>query len=111
MPKTAKKAKVTATKRKTVAKKTTRTKKASPKKITAIKKVKEVQSQSKAKFFFLLGVLIIATGGFIMVEVLGLSIKGNSVNHFQDFFFFPLVVVFLLLGIGIVVNHSFYSKD
>ncbi|GEM_PF-1197486 len=104
MPKTTKKA---VTKKKPAAKKATKIVKKRTRKSTK----KTVRNQSKEKFMFLLGMLIIITGAAIMIQVLQLSFQNVTVSFAPDLFLFTLTIVFLLLGIGIVANHAFYSKN
>lgn len=117
MPKTATKAaKTTAAKRKPRAK--TATKAAIKRRVTKTTKTRKPRAtkratgmseksiQIKDKFLFLLGTLIIVTGGSIMVEILSLSVTERSANYASDFVLFPLALVFLLLGIGIVVSKT-----
>lgn len=118
MPKAVKK---TGTKRKVAAKKTTTKRKVAAKKTTRAvktrtrtKKVtrrKVAKNQSKEKFMFMLGLLIIVTGSAIMIEILGLSFKKMTANYIPDLFLFTITIIFLVLGIGIVANRAFYSKD
>lgn len=98
MPKTLKK----------VAKSVVKKKKVLPKKKSPA--IKTPNQLSKEKFLLFLGLLIIITGASIMLEILGLSFKASASNYLKDFFLFPIAIVFLLLGIGIVANHSFHSK-
>ena len=85
---------------------------ATKRKVTKRKKAitNNVHQRSKEKFLFFLGLLIIVTGASIMLEILGLSFKASASNYMKDLFLFPIAIVFLLLGIGIVANRSFYSK-
>ncbi len=108
MPKTTK---VAPKKRKAAVKKVTGTKKKIAKKTLTKTFYQAKKSQSKEKFSFFLGILVIITGASIMVELLSISFCANNSSFTKDFFLFPIAMIFLLLGIGIVTNRSFYSEN
>lgn len=57
------------------------------------------------KLRFLLGLLIVITGGSLMIELLGLSVVGHTAN-IGEIFLFPMAIIILIVGIGVVTKNS-----
>ena len=56
------------------------------------------------KLRFLMGVLIIMTGGMVMLYLLGSSIS-TYVRGVGDYILFPVSIILLITGIGVVSRN------
>lgn len=57
------------------------------------------------KLRFLLGILIVVTGGALMMYLLEVSID-RHVQSLEDYILFPISIILLILGIGVVAKNA-----
>ena len=58
-----------------------------------------------SKLKFLMGLLIVITGGSLMIDLLGLSVMSYTTN-INEILLFPMAMLILIVGIGMVIKHS-----
>lgn len=69
------------------------------------KKKNGKKEKRMSKLRFLLGLLIVITGGSLMIDLLGLSAK-NYTGNLGEVVLFPMAMLILIIGIGIVAKNS-----
>ncbi|MEA1926152.1 MAG: hypothetical protein U9M90_02810 [Patescibacteria group bacterium] len=70
-----------------------------------MKKKNGGKEKQMSKLRFLLGLLIVITGGSLMIDLLGLSIRNYTANV-GEVVLFPMAMLLLITGIGIVAKNS-----
>jgi len=70
-----------------------------------MKKKKGKKRKRLSKLKFLMGLLIVIAGGSLMVDLLGLSVKGYT-KGVNEVLLFPMAMLVLIIGIGMVIKHS-----
>lgn len=70
-----------------------------------MKKKNGKKQRRLSKFKFLMGLLIVITGGSLMIDLLGLSVMDYTTNV-NEILLFPMAMLILIVGIGIVIKHS-----
>ena len=70
-----------------------------------MKKKNGKKQRRLSKLKFLMGLLIVITGGSLMIDLLGLSVMSYTTNV-NEILLFPMAMLILIVGIGMVIKHS-----
>ncbi len=71
-------------------------------------RTKKVDKHKKlSKLEFLLGLLVVVTGGAIMIDLLGLSVKiKDYTSSVNELILFPMAMMLLIVGIGVIAKSA-----